>query len=84
MNQDPNLPLLSCTLHLELGCVSLEDGMEFLMQNCMFILELKHETENTPLRRRLTTLSLGNNEHLGAQLSLENSNDHYTCRTLDE
>ena len=88
MNHPPKMLWLSYTQHLGLECGFLKDRMKFIlnkpMQNYMFILELDHDIENTPLRRRLTALSLGKNEQLGAQLSLEHFNYHYTCMKLDE
>ena len=52
------------------------------MENYMFNIEHDHETSNAPSWRS-TTLSLRNNDELGGQLVLGNSNDQYTCVVLD-
>ena len=49
----------------------------------MFSIELEHETTNTPFWRS-TTLSLSNNDELGAQLLVEHSDGHCTCVTWEE
>ena len=87
MNHHPHVPLLSCTQHLRLGCGFLKDRMSFVlnnpMHNSMFILDLEHETSNTPLRI-ITSFSLISSEKLGAQQRLEHFDYHYTCMRLYE